>query len=55
MEIIQVKKDATFTTGLDNALWSTVDFTRHFQPVPVERRLFCERVVDIHRHRFPFT
>jgi hypothetical protein len=39
---------------LDDALRSTVDFTRHFQPVPVQSSL-RERVVDIHRHRFPFT
>ena len=46
---------AAFATRLDNALRSPVYFTRHFQPVPVQRGLFRQRVMDINGDGFSFA
>ena len=35
-----------------NPLRAAVDLARHFQPVPVQRRLFCQRVVNINGDGF---
>ncbi len=37
---------------LYNPLRAAVDLARHFQPVPVRRRLFCQRVVNINGDGF---
>ncbi len=49
------KGDAARAARFDDALRPTVYLARHFQSVPVHRRLFSKRIVDIHRHRFTFA
>ena len=53
--LVRGKGYAAFTPRLDNALGTTIHFARDFQPVPVQRGLLGKRIVDIHRHRFPFA
>ncbi len=53
--LIRCEGHRTFPTRRNNTLRATVDFTGDFQPVPVQRRLFGKLVMDIHRHRLPFT
>ncbi|CSF60701.1 Uncharacterised protein [Shigella sonnei] len=50
--LINVQRHRTFAAWRNNSLRAAVDVTRYFQPVPVQRRLFRQLVIDINRYRF---
>ncbi len=53
--LVRRKGYAALITGFNNALRPAIHLTRHFQTMPVQRGLFCQRIVDINRHRFPLA